>query len=82
MLKTKDLAFVYGVFVMKCPICGKQIIWKDNPFRPFCTERCKLIDFGNWADENYAMPAENAPTSAEAIEQPRPVTDEEDERYS
>ena len=82
MLKIKDLAFVYGVFMMKCPNCGKPTIWKDNLFRPFCSERCKLIDFGNWADENYAMPAENAPTSAETIEQPRLVADEEDERYS
>lgn len=53
---------------MKCPICDKPTSWKDNPFRPFCSERCKLIDFGNWADENYAVPAENAPTSAEKIE--------------
>ena len=35
----------------KCPTCGKPVEWQDNPARPFCSERCKLIDFGRWADE-------------------------------
>jgi uncharacterized protein len=49
---------------MKCPTCGKPIEWQDNPFRPFCSERCKLIDFGRWADEEYRVPAEPAPAEA------------------
>ena len=53
---------------MKCPICDKPTTWKDNPFRPFCSERCKLIDFGNWADENYAVPDDTADGSVEMIE--------------
>lgn len=53
---------------MKCLICDKQTTWKDNPFRPFCSERCKLIDFGNWADENYSVPAEVPPDGIESIE--------------
>ncbi|MGB9179444.1 MAG: DNA gyrase inhibitor YacG [Pyrinomonadaceae bacterium] len=44
----------------KCPTCGKPVEWKDNPARPFCSERCKLIDFGRWADEEYRVPAEPA----------------------
>lgn len=43
---------------MKCPNCGTPTHWQDNPFRPFCSERCKLIDFGKWADEEYRVPAE------------------------
>lgn len=43
---------------MKCPICERPTTWKNNPSRPFCSERCKLIDFGNWADENYTVPEE------------------------
>lgn len=31
----------------------------ENPSRPFCSERCKLIDFGHWASESYRVPAEN-----------------------
>ncbi len=42
----------------KCPECGKQIEWQDNPWRPFCSERCKLIDFGRWANEEYSVPGQ------------------------
>lgn len=48
---------------MKCPNCGKPAEWKDNPYRPFCSERCKLIDFGRWANGEYRVPAEPVPTS-------------------
>lgn len=53
---------------MKCPNCEKPTVWQDNPFRPFCSERCKLIDFGNWADENYAVPDERLLTPEDALE--------------
>ena len=42
---------------MKCPTCGGTVEWRDNPARPFCSERCKLIDFGRWANEEYRVPA-------------------------
>lgn len=44
--------------VMKCPTCHRPAAWEENPFRPFCSERCKLIDFGAWANEEYSVPAE------------------------
>ncbi|MXY90301.1 MAG: DNA gyrase inhibitor YacG, partial [Gammaproteobacteria bacterium] len=35
---------------INCPNCGKEVEWsKDNRFRPFCCERCRLIDLGEWA---------------------------------
>jgi endogenous inhibitor of DNA gyrase (YacG/DUF329 family) len=40
---------------MKCPICGKPTVWRDNPDRPFCSERCRVIDLGNWASEDYRV---------------------------
>ena len=40
---------------MKCPICGAPTTWKDNPDRPFCSERCRVIDLGNWASEEYRV---------------------------
>jgi hypothetical protein len=43
---------------MKCPTCDKPVDWKDNPFRPFCSERCKLIDLGRWVSEEYRVPGE------------------------
>jgi len=43
-----------------CPTCGKLIVWdKNNPYRPFCSERCKLIDLGEWASETHRIPGEN-----------------------
>lgn len=43
---------------LKCPTCQKPIIWDPkNKFRPFCSERCKLIDLGAWADGSYSIPS-------------------------
>ena len=39
---------------MKCPICKKAVAL-DDPYTPFCSERCKLIDLGNWASEKYVI---------------------------
>jgi len=44
---------------IKCPICRKEAAWEGNPDRPFCSERCRLIDLGAWAGEEYAIPAES-----------------------
>ncbi|WP_456432931.1 DNA gyrase inhibitor YacG [Thermosulfuriphilus sp.] len=52
------------VHKVRCPICGKRAPWEGNPFRPFCSERCKLIDLGSWLDENYRIS-----TSPEGVEE-------------
>jgi endogenous inhibitor of DNA gyrase (YacG/DUF329 family) len=40
-----------------CPTCGKSLEWRpENRFKPFCSERCKLIDLGEWATESYRLP--------------------------
>ncbi|MDP2239524.1 MAG: DNA gyrase inhibitor YacG [Burkholderiales bacterium] len=42
---------------VSCPQCGTQVRWDPaNPYRPFCSERCKLIDLGAWAEESYRIP--------------------------
>lgn len=41
---------------VSCPQCRKEAPWQNNPFRPFCSERCKLIDLGVWATEGYRIP--------------------------
>lgn len=41
---------------IKCPQCQTLVSWQDNPHRPFCSERCQLIDLGQWADESYRIP--------------------------
>jgi endogenous inhibitor of DNA gyrase (YacG/DUF329 family) len=39
-----------------CPTCQKTVVWSAaSPFRPFCSERCKLIDLGDWAAENHRI---------------------------
>jgi len=42
--------------LVKCPTCKTKAEYQGNPFRPFCSERCKLIDFGAWADGEFAIP--------------------------
>lgn len=41
---------------LRCPICRSETEWEGNPHRPFCSERCKLIDLGEWAAESYRVP--------------------------
>ena len=41
---------------LKCPRCRKKTTWENNPHRPFCSERCRLIDLGVWLDEGYRVP--------------------------
>ncbi|MES2767799.1 MAG: DNA gyrase inhibitor YacG [Bdellovibrionota bacterium] len=39
-----------------CPKCRKLVEYHGNEFRPFCSERCRVIDLGDWADGKYAIP--------------------------
>ncbi|MCU0238459.1 MAG: DNA gyrase inhibitor YacG [Pyrinomonadaceae bacterium] len=55
--------------LVKCPTCEKMSEYTGNEFRPFCSERCKLIDFGAWADEEFALPAESSGLSEEDLQQ-------------
>jgi endogenous inhibitor of DNA gyrase (YacG/DUF329 family) len=41
-----------------CPTCKKLASYNiNNPYRPFCSQRCKMIDLGDWANENFRIPA-------------------------
>ena len=42
-----------------CPICKNTTTWEENPWRPFCSERCKLIDLGKWVSEEYKIPVKS-----------------------
>lgn len=45
----------------KCPRCGQGIrLDATNPWRPFCSRRCKLVDLGEWLDGRYRLPAEES----------------------
>ena len=54
---------------MKCPVCKKEVNVGDPEF-PFCSERCRIIDLGNWSAEKYVI-SEPA--------QPQPLKEEENE---
>ena len=41
---------------IKCPICGKPVEFFAEPLGPFCSDRCKMIDLGNWLSEAYRIP--------------------------
>ena len=44
-----------------CPQCRKKVLWHaDNPYRPFCSKRCRLLDLGAWADESHRIAGEPA----------------------
>jgi uncharacterized protein len=50
---------------IKCPTCGREVEWASAPFRPFCSERCRLIDLGAWLSEKHSIPGEASPMQDE-----------------
>ena len=44
-----------------CPHCGKKVVWSERQrWRPFCSERCRLIDLGQWANEEHRIAGDDA----------------------
>lgn len=59
------------VRTVNCPTCSKPVEWKpESRFRPFCSERCKLIDIGAWASESYRVPGAE-PDPGHDLEEPK-----------
>jgi endogenous inhibitor of DNA gyrase (YacG/DUF329 family) len=59
---------------MTCPICRKEVA-SDNPDFPFCSERCRTIDLGNWASGKYVISSPLSPPSAPPENQTEPDED-------
>ena len=56
--------------MVACPRCKKQFNYYSSDFRPFCNEKCRLIDLGQWLNESYTVPVEKLTLEeAEALEQ-------------
>ena len=51
---------------VKCPTCQRELQWQEAPWRPFCSERCRLIDLGAWLSEQRAVPGDPAPAAERA----------------
>lgn len=54
---------------VKCPHCKRETEWSGNEFRPFCSERCKLLDFGAWIEEEYTLPTQDTALSEEDLDE-------------
>ncbi|MCL4785107.1 MAG: DNA gyrase inhibitor YacG [Bryobacterales bacterium] len=52
-----------------CPICKKAVYLGDAEF-PFCSERCRLIDLGNWSSEEYRIPGPPTDSEMESLSRP------------
>ncbi|HEX5698909.1 MAG TPA: DNA gyrase inhibitor YacG [Rhodoferax sp.] len=53
-----DIKTTFPTKIVICPGCGGASVYSaSNPYRPFCSERCKQIDLGAWASEQFAVPA-------------------------
>lgn len=51
---------------LACPTCKKTVLWNDEfPHRPFCSDRCRLIDLGEWASESHRIAGDNLDINSE-----------------
>ena len=56
---------------VSCPQCGKPVAWgPESKWRPFCSERCRLIDLGQWFSEEHAIPGEPTEPAEDFAESP------------
>ncbi|MFI4891644.1 MAG: DNA gyrase inhibitor YacG [Steroidobacterales bacterium] len=57
--------------IVKCPTCRRPVEWSEkSPYRPFCSERCRLVDLGAWVSERHSIPDEAANEEWEGAEDP------------
>jgi endogenous inhibitor of DNA gyrase (YacG/DUF329 family) len=66
-----------GATRVKCPTCQREIVWADALFRPFCSERCRLIDLGAWLSEQHKIAGESLPEETEGSAGGPPREDED-----
>ncbi len=58
-----------GIKQVNCPTCQKIVPWTEAQlFRPFCSRKCQLIDFGEWASERHSIPAADPPDEFDALD--------------
>lgn len=60
-----------GLTRVSCPVCKKEVS-VDDPNMPFCSDRCRVIDLGNWATEKYVISKPNHPSEFEDTEETEP----------
>ena len=71
-MSTSDKSRATAERMVRCPGCGQPAVYSaGNPYRPFCSARCKNADFGAWASENYGVAAEPDPDDPDASTTPQ-----------
>ena len=56
-----------------CPSCRKPVVWsEESPYRPFCSKRCQMVDFGDWAMERHRIPVDEPDVFSEDAEKGTP----------
>lgn len=69
---------------VSCPQCSKVFFYYQSEFRPFCTERCKMIDLGHWFEESYRVPskeqARNNLNKENPIDESQSVDQDQDQK--
>lgn len=68
-MKNTDDSANSEITEIACPQCKKKVAWvEESKHRPFCSLRCQMIDFGDWAMEKNSLPAEEPPDDWENFE--------------
>lgn len=62
----------------KCPTCRRELDWQTAPFRPFCSERCRLVDLGAWLTEQRAIADDSAAAQDGPVPNEHPLEDPPD----
>ena len=55
---------------IKCPTCNRITKWQKNEYRPFCSQRCKLIDLGHWVTESYVIAGTENSNDKDKLDEP------------
>ena len=57
------------ILKVKCPTCKKEVVYsQENHFRPFCSEKCMLIDLGQWFEEDYSIAGDDSVSIVDSYE--------------
>ena len=66
---------------VKCPNCTKSFSYYNSEFRPFCCEKCKMIDMGQWMSETYSIAGRTNSVFIEEPELLKKLIDDTNENY-
>ena len=69
------------IIKVKCPNCSDQFSYYSSDFRPFCSERCKMVDMGKWFDESYSIKGRDNSVYIEDSDKLQQLIDDENENY-